>query len=105
MSRHLKESQSDTMGASKIVEDLPRYIVPDGARLIIASVDIQGGNNARLVVQVHAIGPHKEEWLINRFNIVESRREGMGTNYAPLDPARARDSAQTISCRSRSRSR
>ena len=87
MSRHLKESQRDTMGVGKPVEVLPRYIVPDAARLVIASVDVQGGNNARFVVQVHAIGPHKEEWLINRFNIIDSRREGMGTAYAPLDPA------------------
>ena len=87
MSRHLKESQKETFGVAKVDADLARYVVPDAARLLIASVDVQGGNNARFVVQVHAVGPHKEEWLINRFNITESRREGMGTQYAPIDPA------------------
>lgn len=66
--------------------EMARYVVPDQARFIIATVDVQGGTNARFVVQVHAIGPHREKWLIDRYEIKESLREGMG-GKAPIDPA------------------
>jgi phage terminase large subunit GpA-like protein len=49
-------------------------------------VGVQGGTNARFVVQVHAIGPHLEQWPVDRYNITESAREGMG-GLAPIDPA------------------
>lgn len=72
--------------ASRKDPSLLRYMVPDEARFLVASVDIQGGTNARFVVQVHAIGPHLEQWPVDRYNISESEREGMG-GKAPLDPA------------------
>jgi phage terminase large subunit GpA-like protein len=53
----------------------------------MAAVDVQGGVNSRFVVQVHAIGPHMEQWLVDRFEIKESKRQGMGTEFAPIDPA------------------
>ena len=65
-----------------------RFIVPDEARFLVASVDVQGGKNARFSVQVHAIGPHQEQWLVDRYDIRESKREGMGQQFAPIDPAR-----------------
>ena len=65
-----------------------RFIVPDEARFLMASVDVQGGKNARFSVQVHAIGPHQEQWLVDRYDIKESKREGMGQPFAPIDPAR-----------------
>ena len=68
-------------------KELERFIVPDEARTIIAAVDIQGGANARFVVQVHAVGRDNEQWIIDRYNIELSERPGMGTEFAPIDPA------------------
>lgn len=66
---------------------MQRYVVPAETRCIVAAVDVQGGVNSRFVVQVHAIGPGMEQWLVDRFEIKWSQREGMGTEFAPLDPA------------------
>lgn len=65
-----------------LATDFPRYVVPEDARFIIASIDVQGGQNARFIVQVHAVGPRLEQWLIDRYEITESARHG-----APIDPA------------------
>lgn len=67
-------------------EDLPRYVVPDAARFLVASVDVQGGKGGRFVCQVHAVGPGMEQWIVDRFSIVHSPR---GTPEAPvqIDPA------------------
>lgn len=67
-------------------EDLDRHTVPAETRFVTAHVDVQGGSNARFEVQIHAHGPMGEQWMINRFAIRDSRREGMGGEYAPLDP-------------------
>ena len=68
-------------------EDFERYLVPAQARFLTAAVDVQGGQNARFIVQVHAHGPDREEWLIDRYEIKESNREGLDGNPAPIDPA------------------
>lgn len=68
-------------------EDFPRYIVPEQGRYLTAAVDVQGGQNARFIVQVHAHGPDREEWLIDRYEIKESQREGLDGEPAPIDPA------------------
>lgn len=88
ISRHLAEAQQ----ASRDPQDRPnkgleRYVVPDWTRSVVASVDVQGGSNAHFNVQVHAVGPNFEQALVNRFNITKSRREGMGEDFAPIDPA------------------
>lgn len=67
--------------------DLQRFIIPDEARFLVAAVDVQGGQNAAFVVQVHAIGPNLEQWPIDRFSIVDSKREGLDGKPAPIDPA------------------
>ena len=54
---------------------------------LLPAVDVQGGSNARFEVQVHAVGPHMEQWLVDRFAIRDSAREGVGTEFAPVDPA------------------
>lgn len=88
ISRHLAEMQGDSRDPKdRVSDELQRYIVPDWTRLVVASVDVQGGKNARFDVQVHAVGEHFEQALINRFSILDSRRDGMGTEYAPIDPA------------------
>ncbi|MGH8431372.1 MAG: terminase gpA endonuclease subunit, partial [Solimonas sp.] len=78
MSRHLAEAKNAIDPSSRKDDDLLRYIVPDDTRCIMASVDVQGGANARFVVQVHALGPHLEQWLVDRYNITMSARPGMG---------------------------
>ena len=87
MSRHLAEAAKANAGGRLVEHDLPRYIVPDEARFVVAAVDVQGGRNARFVVQVHAIGHHQEQWLIDRYAITESKRPGLGDEFAPIDPA------------------
>lgn len=67
-------------------EDLQRYLVPEQARFLVASVDVQGGKSSRFVCQVHAVGEGLEQWLIDRFTITTSPR---GTEAEPIqiDPA------------------
>ncbi len=81
----LEESRSTNV--SDLAEDFPRFVVPENARFLIASADVQGGQDARFVVQVHAFGPHMEQWLIDRFEIRDSNRPGVGGRKAPIDPA------------------
>lgn len=66
---------------------LQRFIVPDEARFLTAAVDVQGGQNARFIVEVHAHGLGLESWIVDRFAITESLREGTDGEPAPLDPA------------------
>lgn len=82
--RHLQGG--DTSRPSDRAEDLPRFMVPDGARFLLASVDVQGGKGSRFVVQVHAFGEGLEEWIVDRFSITQSPR---GSEEAPIqiDPA------------------
>ena len=87
MSRHLAEAARAGANARRVEHDLKRYIVPDEARFLVAAVDVQGGKNARFEVQVHAVGKHKEQWLVDRYPIKFSNRDGMGDEKAPIDPA------------------
>lgn len=87
MSRALAEAKRSAEAGSKHEADLQRYVVPDRARYIVQSVDVQGGRNARFVVQVHAVGPHQEQWLLDRRAITRSLREGTDGDQAPIDPA------------------
>ena len=88
ISRHLKDSQSGRARPQDRAEDgLVRYQVPAETRMLKAAVDVQGGVNSRFVVQLHAVGPHMEQWLVDRFEIKLSKRPGMGQEFAPIDPA------------------
>lgn len=86
--RHLVESQS---GAGDISErtnaGLQRYVATEETRCLIASVDVQGGVSSRFVVQIHSVAEHMEQRLVDRFEIRQSKREGMGGDFAPIDPA------------------
>lgn len=53
-------------------EKIDKYQVPEGVRTLIASVDVQGGKDARFVVQVFGAGVNNEKWLIDRFDISET---------------------------------
>lgn len=88
MSRHLAEAQAGRGKPQDRAEDgLVRYTVPPETRMLNASVDVQGGVNSRFVVQLHAVGVHMEQWLVDRFEIKLSKRPGMGQEFAPIDPA------------------
>ena len=78
---------AENSGELKTDETMERYVVPDDTRFLVAAVDVQGGTNARFVVQVHAVGPHFEQWVVDRYEIKDSKRPGMGTEFAPIDPA------------------
>jgi len=77
-------------------ESVKRFIVPDEARMVLAAVDVQGGQNARFVVQVHAVGAHLEQWPIDRYSITESKRKGIDGGFAPIDPASYPEDWDTI---------
>lgn len=68
-------------------DSLERFIVPDEARFLVGAVDVQGGQNARFVVQVNAVGAHMEQWPVDRFSIFESARKGDDGQPLPLNPA------------------
>lgn len=88
MSMILREAARGAAGpADRKDKSLERYVVPDWTRVLVASVDNQGGQSARFIVQVHAIGPHMQQALVDRYEIKESKREGIGSEFAPLDPA------------------
>lgn len=88
MSRHLLAANAGRSRPHERAEGgLIRYQVPPQTRMLTAAVDVQGGVNARFVVQVHAVGAHMEQWLVDRFEIKLSKRPGMGQEFAPIDPA------------------
>lgn len=88
MARHLAETASNGKSIEDLTNaDLRRHVVPEGTRCLLASVDVQGGSTSRFVVQLHAVGPHMEQWLVDRFELRQSMREGMGGDFAPIDPA------------------
>lgn len=89
MPQNLRATKNMAMDpAENTNKELKRYVCPDETRTIVASVDVQGGQNARFIVQVHAVGEHMEQWLIDRYELQWSTRPGMGTEFAPIDPAK-----------------
>lgn len=88
MSRHLVEGNAKRSSPEERAEQgIQRYVVPDWTRCLLAAVDVQGGTSSRFVVQVHAVGPYLEQQLVDRFEITKSMRDGMGEDFAPIDPA------------------
>lgn len=89
MPRHLIEVRDRAQTPRERAEvDLKRYVAPQGARAVTVSVDVQGGQNARFDVQVHAVGEQGRQWVIDRFSIKDSMREGSTEgSFAPIDPA------------------
>lgn len=87
LSMHLQEAARASKNPIDRAEPLERYVVPAETRYVTAQVDVQGGSAARFIVQVHAHGPHFENWLVDRYEIKDSAREGMGSDFAPIDPA------------------
>lgn len=75
MPRHLAELEASAELSDR-AEDLERYFVPDQARVLFASVDVQGGKASRFVVEVHAVGVGMEQWVVDRFEIDFIGEEG-----------------------------
>lgn len=97
ISRHLVENRANgTSIESRASEGVVRHVAPEWTRTVLVAVDVQGGVQARFEVQVHAVGVHMEQQVIDRFVIKESMREGMGGEFAPLDPARYPEDWDTI---------
>lgn len=68
-------------------EPLARYMVPSAARYLTAAVDVQGGANARFIVQIQAWGRDLEYWIIDRYSLRLSERSAASSDLAPIDPA------------------
>ena len=66
-------SQRSSIRLMDRAENTERRTVPKGVRFLVATVDVQGGEDRRFVVQVHGFGPNREMWLVDRFNIAEDR--------------------------------
>ncbi|MBL4761166.1 MAG: phage terminase large subunit family protein [Gammaproteobacteria bacterium] len=66
--QHLAE-EVDESNVSDRVEDVERLYIDEKIRVLFATVDVQGGKNKRFVVQVVGVGPQKEKWLIDRYDI------------------------------------
>lgn len=66
------------------VEEWPVRTVPDGVWFMLALADTQA---RRFQCSVIGYGPGGEEWLIDRFEISQSKRQLATGDYAPIDPA------------------
>jgi phage terminase large subunit GpA-like protein len=80
--RHLAEMETGDSLQSR-AEPLERYHVPDQARLLLATVDIQNGNAGRFVVEVHAVGVGEEQWIVDRFDIAFTEIDGKKRRIEP----------------------
>jgi len=76
-------SEISATDIEKRAEDLPKRLLPEGARFLVASIDVQ---LTKFVCQVIAFGEGFENWLIDRFDIHISKRTADG-EVLPLDPA------------------
>lgn len=80
--RHLAEMENGDDLANR-AEQLERYHVPDQARVLLASVDIQNGSAGRFVVEVHALGVGEEQWIVDRFDIAFTESDGKKRRIEP----------------------
>ena len=68
-------------------EQTERRTVPNGVRFLIATVDVQGGEHRRFVVQIHGVGAGRETWVVDRFNIAEDRGPDNQDEPRQINPA------------------
>jgi len=80
--RHLAEMETGDALSSR-AEALPRYHVPEQARVMLATVDIQNGSAGRFVVEVHAVGVGEEQWIVDRFDIAFTESNGKKRRVEP----------------------
>ncbi len=65
-------------------EDYDLKVVPEGVRFLTAACDVQKG---KFVIQVEGWGRDLERWIVDRFDVVKSRRLDADGDPLPLDPA------------------
>lgn len=80
-----KQRSADALIERK--EELIKHQVPEGVRFMVVAVDVQAGGKPRFVVQVHGYGVDGEEWLIDRYNIRDSKRLDDDGKPLPIDPS------------------
>ena len=51
--------------------ELELGVVPEKAKFLLASVDVQGGKHRRFVCQIHAICDDKIQYIVDRFDITQ----------------------------------
>ncbi len=82
---------AENRGYYKVIQERAepneRFFVPEGVRTLIATVDVQGGKNARFVVQVLGFGMMGEQWLVDRYSLTSSNRDARNGKKARIDPA------------------
>lgn len=81
--RHLL-ADTDSSIEDRLDAEAQRYHVPESARFLVATADVQGGANGRFVCEVRAFGRDLESWLVDRFSITHTERNGVA---AQVDPA------------------
>ncbi|MFD2177863.1 terminase gpA endonuclease subunit [Veronia pacifica] len=85
---YIIQNHSQDIGAHELqlrAEENPyqRAYVPDGGRFLIMTVDVQGGQNARFVIQAQVFGEGLQRWVIDRFDITQNpNRNGDRINPA-----------------------
>lgn len=85
--RALVEQRTDSGPEDRKEDDLKQFVVPEWARTVIATVDVQGGRNARFIVHVEAIGEMARRCSVDRYTIVDSLRTRDDGSKAPVEPA------------------
>lgn len=79
--------QSSEQLADRATTATELKVVPPGVRYLTCTIDVQGGKHSRFVVQVHGHGPHRERWVIDRFNIKEDRGPDGQSSPTRIRPA------------------
>jgi phage terminase large subunit GpA-like protein len=74
----------DARALQSRAEDVQKRTIPPEVRFLTAAVDVQKG---RFVVQVVGWGVAGERWLIDRYNLRQSRRRQGADDWEPIDPA------------------
>lgn len=80
--RHLLQDKGTSV--EDRTEEIERYHVPEEARFLVATADVQGGSAGRFVCEVRAFGTRLESWLVDRFSVTTTERNGVA---AQVDPA------------------
>lgn len=60
--------------------DLPQGVVPDGARFLTASIDVQAGKRSGFVIQVIGWGEGLQSWVVDRYALKHSERPNGKSN-------------------------
>ena len=79
-----RQSQRSAAEIERRAENLPARTVPPEVRYLVAQVDVQAH---AFVVQVVGHGPQRERWIVDWYQITNSRRRDHLDEPVPVDPA------------------